>query len=117
MQHPPAAALAQQPGMFPPRMSLQYNNPHAMQDHQQQHLHQQAIQGQIGIRPGGPSNGIHPLHSETATGVGAAGGPPATSGQSDRNKLDTSEAGPSGVDGQGSSAPGHTGGEVSEEAK
>ncbi|KAL3536660.1 hypothetical protein ACH5RR_000026 [Cinchona calisaya] len=79
MQHPQAAAIAQQPGLFPPKVPLQYNNPHQLQDHQQ---HQHAVQGQVGVRPGGPSNGMHPVHSEAAVG---GGGNPATSGQSDRN--------------------------------
>ncbi|KAL3517329.1 hypothetical protein ACH5RR_024231 [Cinchona calisaya] len=123
MQHPQAAAMTQQPGMFPPKMPLQYNNPHQMQDHQQQqhqhqhqHQHRQAIQGQVSVRAGGPSNGMHPMHSEAALGGGASGGPPASSGQSDRNKQEASETGRLG-DGQGSSAAGHAGGEGSEEAK
>ncbi|CAI9101085.1 OLC1v1038331C1 [Oldenlandia corymbosa var. corymbosa] len=130
MQHPQAAAaaMAQQPGpggMFPPRMPLQYTNPLAMPDHQQQQqLHQQAMQGQIVIRPGGgPSNGMHAMHSESAapSGMGGSGGgPPASSGQSDRGKQDgaASEVGASGVDmQQRSSATGQTGGDPSEEAK
>ncbi|CDP08629.1 unnamed protein product [Coffea canephora] len=118
MQHPQAGAMAQQPGVFPAKMPLQYNNPHQLQDHHQQQLHQQhqqGIQGQVSVRPGGPNNGMHPMHSEAALG---GGGPPASSGPSDRNKQDASEAGPSGADGQGNSATGRGGsGEGSEEAK
>lgn len=118
IQHAQAAAMAQQQGIFPPKMPLQFNNPHQMQNQQQQ-LHQQAIQAQMGIRPGEPSNGMHPIHHETNLGVGGSGGPPATSNQNDRNKQqhEASEVGPSNADGQGSSAGGHVGVEGSDEGK
>ncbi|KAJ6729643.1 hypothetical protein OIU85_020542 [Salix viminalis] len=44
MQHLQAAAMAQQPGISPPKMPLQFNAAHQMQDPQL--LHQQ---GQMGI--------------------------------------------------------------------
>nr|KYP59128.1 Protein SSXT [Cajanus cajan] len=91
MQHPQAAAMAQQQGMFPQKMPLQFGNPHQMQDQQQQ-LHQQAMQGQMGLRPGGINNGMHPMHGAGANDARGGG------------KQDASEAGPAGGDGQGSSA-------------
>lgn len=120
MQHPQAAAaaMAQQQGIFPPKMPLQFN-PHQMQDLQQQQLHQQAIQAQMGMRPpGGINNGMHPMHSEAALGGGSGGGPPSSSGPNDvrGSKQDAAEAGTAG-DGQGSSAAGHNSGEGTEEAK
>ncbi|KAA8520789.1 hypothetical protein F0562_014939 [Nyssa sinensis] len=114
MQHPQAAAMAQQPGIFPPRVPLQFNSPHQMQDQQQLHLqHQQAIQGQMGVRPGGANNGMHPTHTEATLGGGSSGAPPPTAGLSDvrgGNKQDAPEAGTAGTNGQGSSAVGHSGG-------
>ncbi|XVE73646.1 hypothetical protein DITRI_Ditri11bG0135200 [Diplodiscus trichospermus] len=106
MQHPQAAAMAQQQGIFPQKVPLQFNNPHQMQDPQQ---HQLTMQGQMGIRPAGPNNGMHPMHAE-ATGGGSSGGPPAASGPNDGrggNKQEGSEAG----------ADGHGGGDGAEEAK
>ncbi|CAK9143640.1 unnamed protein product [Ilex paraguariensis] len=114
MQHPQAAAMAQQPGIFPPKVPLQFNNPHQMQGQQQQqkqHLHQQGIHGQMGMRPGGANNGMHLVHAEAAVG---GGGPHATAGLSDVRvgyKQDASEAAASGADGHGSSATGHGGGD------
>lgn len=111
MQHPQAAAMAQQQGMFPQKMPMQFGNPHQMQDQQ---LHQQAMQGQMGMRPGTANNGMHQMHSETALG-----GPPSATGPNDGrggNKQDASEAGAVGGDGQGSSAAAHNSGD-GEEAK
>ncbi|KAJ1408369.1 SS18 family [Sesbania bispinosa] len=110
MQHPQAAAMAQQQGLFAQKMPLQFGNPHQMQDQQQQ-LHQQAIQGQMGLRPGGINNGMHPMHSEAALGGGSSGGPPSATGPNDGrggSKQDASEAG---GDGQGSSAAAHNSGD------
>ncbi|XP_022770632.1 GRF1-interacting factor 3-like [Durio zibethinus] len=107
MQHPQAAAMAQQPGIFPQKMPLQFNNPHQMQDPQQ---HLQTMQGQMGIRAGGPNNGMHPMHAEATLGGGSGGGPPPASGPNDGrggNKQEGSEAG----------ADGHGGGDGAEEAK
>ncbi|KAH1085508.1 hypothetical protein AAZX31_07G049900 [Glycine max] len=121
MQHPQAAAAAmaqQQQGMFPQKMPLQFGNPHQMQEQQQQ-LHQQAIQGQMGLRPGDINNGMHPMHSEAALGGGNSGGPPSATGPNDArggSKQDASEAGTAGGDGQGSSAAAHNSGD-GEEAK
>lgn len=115
MQHPQAAAMAQQSGIFPPKMPLQFNNPHQMQDPQQ--LHQAAIQGQMGMRPMGANNGMHPMHTEAAH---VSSGPSATAGSNDvrgGNKQDATDAGASGADGQGNSAAGHTGADGGEDAK
>ncbi|KAJ6873091.1 GRF1-interacting factor 3 [Populus alba x Populus x berolinensis] len=115
MQHPQAAAMAQQPGVFPQKMLLQFNAGHQMQDPQQ--LHQQAMQGQIGIRPIGANNGMHPMHAEIALG---SSGPSASAGTNDvrgGSKQDASEAGTAGADGLGGSAAGHNGADGSEDAK
>ncbi|XP_057979808.1 GRF1-interacting factor 3 [Malania oleifera] len=112
MQHPQAAAMSQQPGIFSPKLPLQFNNPHQIQDPQQQlhQQHQQAMQGQMGIRPGGANNGMHTMHSEAALGGGSTGGPSQSAGPNDvrgGTKQDASEAVITGADGQGSSAAGH----------
>ncbi|XP_027336179.1 GRF1-interacting factor 3-like [Abrus precatorius] len=114
MQHPQAAAMAQQQGIFPPKMPLQFGNPHQMQDPQQQ-LHHQAIQGQMGLRSGGINNGMHLMHSEATRGSGSSGGPPPTPGPNDvrgGSKHDASEAGKGGGDGQSNSAAGRNSGDV-----
>lgn len=122
MQHPQAAAMAQaqQQGIFPPKMPMQFGNPHQMQDpQQQQHLHQQAFQAQMGMRPPGAiNNGMHPMHSEAALG-GSSGGPTSSSGPNDVRggvKQGTAEAGTAG-DGQGGSGAGHNSGDGPEEGK
>ncbi|KAB2052469.1 hypothetical protein ERO13_A12G115700v2 [Gossypium hirsutum] len=113
MQHPQAAAMAQQPGMYPQKVPLQFNNPHQMQD--PQHLlhqqHQQAMQGQMGIRPGGPNNGMHPMHSEASLGGGCSAGPPQSSGPSD-GRAGNKQNPETGANGQGS-----TTGDRAEEGK
>lgn len=122
MQHP-QAAMAQQPGIFPQKVALQFNSPHQIQEHQQQQLHQQqqqqqqlhqqhqqAIQGQMSMRPGGANNGMHAMHTETSVGGGSGGGPPSTAGLNERGgtKQDGgSEAATTGADGQGSSVATH----------
>lgn len=120
MQHPQAAAMAQQPGIFPQKMPLQFNNPHQLQDPQQQlHQQHQAMQAQMGMRPGAANNGMHPLHTESSLGGGSSGGPPPAGGPNDArggNKQDISDAGATGGDGPGSSAGGHGAGD-GEEAK
>ncbi|XP_028779803.1 GRF1-interacting factor 3 isoform X2 [Neltuma alba] len=122
MQHPQAAAMAQaqQQGIFPPKMPMQFGNPHQMQDPQQQQLHQQVIQAQMGMRPpGGINNGMHAMHGEAALG-GSSGGPASSSGANDVrgiSKQDAAEAGTAGGDGQGSSGAGHNGGDGPDEAK
>lgn len=120
MQHPQAAAMAQQQGMFPQKMPMQFGNPHQMQDQQQQQqqqqLHQQAMQGQMGLRPGGINNGMHPMHNEAAHGGSGSGGP--NDGRGGGSKQDASEAGTAGGDGQGTSAAAaHNSGDASEEGK
>ncbi|PSS23508.1 GRF1-interacting factor like [Actinidia chinensis var. chinensis] len=120
MQHPQAAAMAQQPGIFPQKMPLQFNNPHQLQEHlQQQQMyqhHQQAIQGQMGMRPRGTNNGMHPQHTEATLGGGSSGIAAPSAGLGDvrgGSKQDTSGAG---TDGQGSSGVG-SGGDGAEDAK
>lgn len=94
-QHPQAAAaMAQQQGLFPQKMQMQFNSPHQMHESQQQ-LHQQAMQGQMGMRPGG-ANGMPLMHHTESTHGGS--------------KQDNSDAG-TGGDGQGSSAAGHGSGD------
>lgn len=114
MQHPQAAAMAQQQGIFPPKMPLQFNNPHQIQDPQQQlHQQQQAIQGQMAMRAGGANNGLHAIHTENILGGGSSG-PPSIAGPNDMrggSKQDGSEVGTAGADGQGSSAAGHGSGD------
>ncbi|XP_009366620.2 GRF1-interacting factor 3-like [Pyrus x bretschneideri] len=108
MQHPQAAAMAQQQGIFSPKMPMQFNNMHQMHDPQQ---HQQAMQGQMGMRPGGP-NGMPSMHHTEATHGGGSGGPNSAGGPNDgrgRSK-DASESG-AGGDGQGTSAGGHGNGD------
>ncbi|BBG97697.1 GRF1-interacting factor 3 [Prunus dulcis] len=81
MQHPQAAAMAQQQGIFPPKMPLQFNNPHQMHDAAQQlhQQHQQAMQGQMGMRAGG-ANGMPSMHHTEATLGGGSGGPTSGGG-------------------------------------
>ncbi|KAL9397085.1 hypothetical protein Peur_011338 [Populus x canadensis] len=115
MQHPQAAAMAQQPGIFPSKMPLQFNAVHHMQDPQL--LHQQAMQGQMGTRPIGANNGTHPMHAESALG---SSGPSASAGTNDvcgGSKQHASEAGTTGADGQGGSAARHNGDDGPEDAK
>ncbi|CAA3026573.1 Hypothetical predicted protein [Olea europaea subsp. europaea] len=69
-QHPRAATIAQQPGIFLPRAPLKFNNPHPIQD-QQQLLTQQAMQAQMVLRPGGASNGAQPTHNDSTLGGGS----------------------------------------------
>lgn len=100
MQHPQAAAMAQQSGMFSPKMQMQmqFNSPHGIQDPQQLHQqHQQAMQGQMGMRPMGSNNGMHPMHHGDSV-MGAGGS----------SKQDASEAG---TEGQGGSAAGYGSGD------
>ncbi|XP_009366622.2 GRF1-interacting factor 3 [Pyrus x bretschneideri] len=109
MQHPQAAAMAQQQGIFSPKMPMQFNNMHQMHDPQQ---HQQAMQGQMGMRPGGPNGMPSMLHTE-ATHGGGSGGPNSAGGPNDGrggSKQDASESG-AGGDGQGTSAGGHGNGD------
>lgn len=111
-----AAAMAQQQGVFPPRMPSQFSSPLQLHDQQQQQQHQQqlhqqhqqAIPGQMNFRPTGPTNGMHPMQSESTLGGGSSAPPPTSASASDArggNKQEGPEAG-SGGDGQGSSAVG-----------
>ncbi|GFY81561.1 GRF1-interacting factor 3 [Actinidia rufa] len=121
MQHPQAAAMAQQPGIFPHKMPLQFNNPHQLQEHlQQQQMyqhHQQAIQGQMGMRPGGTNNGMQPQHNEAALGGGSSGVAAPSAGQGDVRGGLKQDASGAGTDGQGSSGAGSGGGDGAEDAK
>ncbi|KAL9677247.1 hypothetical protein QQ045_005475 [Rhodiola kirilowii] len=86
MQHPQAATAAsmgQQPVMFPPKVPMQYNSPHQMQDQQQQQQQLHPQPGQMDIRPIGMHYSIHP---------DAVSGPPPTGG----SKQAGTEAGTSG---------------------
>ncbi|KAM3343969.1 GRF1-interacting factor 2 [Capsicum chinense] len=104
MQHPQAAAMTQQQGMFTPKMSLQFNNPQHLQDqqqHQQLQRQQQGIPQQTGMQLGGANSGMH-----SNLGGASAGSQLTTSGTGDArggNKPDNSEAEPSGADVQASS--------------
>ncbi|CAI9764128.1 unnamed protein product [Fraxinus pennsylvanica] len=101
-QHPRAAAMAQQPGIFPPRAPLQFNNPHPIQD-QQQHLTQQAMQVQMVLRPGGASNGAQPTHNDSTLGGGSSGIPTSNSGANNVRGVnqDKPEGQASGADASG----------------
>ncbi|CAI9764905.1 unnamed protein product [Fraxinus pennsylvanica] len=120
MQHPQAAGIGQQPGMFPQRASLQFNNLHQMQD-QQQHLSQhhsqpQAMQAHMGMRPAGASNGMHLTNNDATLG---GSGLVLNSGLADirgGSKQDNPAEGSSGANGQGTSDAAHGGGD-GEEAK
>lgn len=122
MQHPPAAAMAQQPGILPPRAP--FNNSHPLQDlqqHQPQQPHPQTSQGRMTLRSVGPNNGMNPLHNDTTLGGGSSSGmPPSNSGLNDSrggNKQDKPDGGTAASsDGQGNSAAAHGGGD-GEEAK
>lgn len=106
MQHPQAAAMNQQQGMFTSKMPLQFNNPQQLQD-QQQHQHQQlqrqpqGIPQQTSMQLGGANSGMH-----STLGGASNGSQLKTSGTGNArggNKQDNSEAEPSGADGQASS--------------
>lgn len=118
MQHPQAAAVPQQP-VFTPKGPLQFNNPHPMQElQQQQQMHQhhpQGLPGQMGMRPVGANNSMNPIHAEVSRGGGSNTAPPETKAPSDvrgGNKQDAPEAGASGADGRGISATGKGGGDA-----
>lgn len=105
MQHPQAAAMTQQQGMFTSKMPLQFNNPLQLQDqqqHQQLQRQQQGIPQQAGMQLGGANSGMH----STLGSANNNGSQLTTSGSGDArggNKQDNSEAEPSGADGQASS--------------
>uniref|UniRef100_A0A6M2F8V7 SS18 N-terminal domain-containing protein n=1 Tax=Populus davidiana TaxID=266767 RepID=A0A6M2F8V7_9ROSI len=116
MQHPQAAAMAQQPGIFPPKMPLQFNAVHQMQDPQL--LLQQAMQGQMGIRPIGANTGTHPMRAEIALGSSGHSASAGTNDMCGGSKQHDSEAATTGgADGQGGSAARHNGDDGSEDAK
>ncbi|KFK30667.1 hypothetical protein AALP_AA6G012200 [Arabis alpina] len=100
MQQPQQGmGMAQQisPGIFPPRGPLQFGTLHQLQDPQQQ-LHQQAMQGHMGIRQmalNNNNNGLqqHPMHLPE-TGFGAN-----NAGTSKQDGTDVSQSGADGQDG------------------
>ncbi|KAK4723694.1 hypothetical protein R3W88_026473 [Solanum pinnatisectum] len=107
MQHPQAAAMTQQQGMFTSKMPLQFNNPQQLHD-QQQLQHQQLQRQQQAMQLGGSNSGMHStlggtsnVSQLTTSGAGDARG---------GNKQDNSEAG---ADGQARSVTA----QVSEEHK
>lgn len=99
MQHPQAAAMAQQPGLFPPKGPIHFNNPHQIHEQQQQQQQQQTVQGQMSLRPGG---GMHPMHTENTMGGGSSGAPPSNAGDVRGGSVQVgSEAATTGADGHG----------------
>lgn len=102
MQHPQAAAMNQQQGMFTAKMPLQFNSRQQMQDQQHQQLQrqQQGIPQQTGMQLGGLNSTL---------GGASNGSQLSTSGAGDArggNKQDNPDAEPSGADGQASSVTG-----------
>jgi hypothetical protein len=71
MQHPQASPA----GIFAPRGPLQFGSPLQFQDpQQQQQIHQQAMQGHMGIRPMGmTNNGMQHAMQQPETGLGGNG--------------------------------------------
>lgn len=122
MQHPQAAAMTQQPGIFQPRAP--FNNPHPLQDPQQHQNnlqpHPQANQGQMALRSVGPNNGMNPPHNDANLGGGSSSVPTSNSSLNDKrggNKQDKPDGrAVASSDGQGNSAVVHGGGD-GEEAK
>ncbi|KAH6767314.1 GRF1-interacting factor 3 [Perilla frutescens var. hirtella] len=119
MQHPQAAAMAQQQGMFQPRAPF----PHPLQDPQQHPANQQqASQGQLGLRSVPPNNGMNPPHSDANLGGASSSVPTSHSNLNDirggtgskQDKPDSRAGGSS--DGQGNSTGVHGSGDA-EEAK
>ncbi|KAL1541216.1 GRF1-interacting factor [Salvia divinorum] len=120
MQHPQAAAMAQQQGTFQPRPP--FNSPHLLQDPQQhpniQHSHLQACQGQLTMRSVGPNNGMNPQHNDANIGGASSSIPTSNSnlndirGVSKQDKPDSRVAG--GSDGQGNSTAVRGGGDAEE---
>lgn len=120
MQHPQAAAMAQQSGMFQARAP--FSSPHPLQDPQQHpnnlQSHHQASQGQLTLRS---NNSMNPLHNDA--NLGGAGNSIPTSnsnlndirGGSKQDKPDS--RGGAGSDGQGNSTAAVRGGGDAEEAK
>nr|GMD26596.1 GRF1-interacting factor 3-like [Ipomoea batatas] len=110
MQHPQAAAMTPQPGIFPAKMPLQFSTPHHQMQEQQQLQQQQQQLGQMGVRPGGAANnGMHPVPNEATLGGGTSACPPPTSAPSDTSggNKQVNQVNPStGTDAQPSSAMG-----------
>lgn len=76
MQHPQAASMAQQPGMFsqrPPFSSpLPVLDPQQQQRHLTQQPHPQANLVHMPMRPVGPTNSIHPSQNDANVGPGCS---------------------------------------------
>ncbi|CAN8295929.1 unnamed protein product [Cochlearia groenlandica] len=85
VQHPHALGMGQQgspAGLFPPRGPLQFGgSPHQLMDPQQQQqqqqqqqlIHQQAMQGHMGIRPMGFNNNNNNMMQQPETALGGSG--------------------------------------------
>ncbi|XP_010456166.1 PREDICTED: GRF1-interacting factor 3-like isoform X1 [Camelina sativa] len=102
------------PGIVPPRGPLQFGNPHQLQDPQQQ-LHQQAMQGHMGIRPMGlnNNNGLqHQMHQPETTTLG-----PNNSGPNNASGGGKQDVSQSAADEQGGSAARHGSGDAKIEGK
>ncbi|KAI4383547.1 hypothetical protein MLD38_009373 [Melastoma candidum] len=110
MQHPQAAVMSQQQGHFPPKMQMQFGGPHQVHDPQLSMHQQQAIQSQVGMRPVGPGNGLHPLSAESLGGGVSGAQPPSSSGMI-ASKQDGSDAGNTSTDGHGSAPSRHPSGD------
>lgn len=97
MQHPQASGMAQQAppaGIFPPRGPLQFGSPHQLQDpQQQQHMHQQAMQGHMGMRPMGINNNSGMQHQMQQTETSLGGGSGANVGLRGGGKQDGADDG------------------------
>ncbi|KAK9146143.1 hypothetical protein Sjap_006046 [Stephania japonica] len=74
-----------------------------LQEHHQQQLQQQAMQGHMGMRPG-INNGMHPMHSEASLGGVSNAGSLATAGPSDFSRGGANASPSTGVGGAGSNA-------------
>ncbi|XP_010422734.1 PREDICTED: GRF1-interacting factor 3-like [Camelina sativa] len=102
------------PGIVPPRGPLQFGNPNQLQDPQQQ-LHQQAMQGHMGIRPMGlnNNNGLqHQMHQPETTTLG-----PNNSGPNDASGGGKQDVSQSAADEQSGSAARHGSGDAKIEGK
>ncbi|KAI3831157.1 hypothetical protein MKX03_016078 [Papaver bracteatum] len=124
MQHPQAAAMAQQQQAFaqkmpmhfsPQQMQDQHQHQHHQQQQQQQQLHHQqqqqqaALHGHMMMRPGGANNGMQVMHNEaTLGGGGHSGGPSPSGGLGEFSRGGSQQEGLEGgsKDGQGNSSNG-----------
>ncbi|KAK9082756.1 hypothetical protein Scep_029227 [Stephania cephalantha] len=101
MQHP-QAALAQQAGGFPPKVGMPYTQ-QQLQEHHQQQLQQQAMQGHMGTRPG-INNGMHPMHFDANLGGVSNVGSLSNAGLTDFSRGGTNASPSAGAGGAGISS-------------